>query len=57
MVFKVINSDEGTKYAMSEERVIPWRSPWTPGPVADALTELLREGAACCSAIPNCRRR
>lgn len=30
---------------MSEDRVIPWRSPGTPGPVADTLTELLREGA------------
>lgn len=30
---------------MSEERVMPWRSPGAPGLVANTLTELLREGA------------
>lgn len=30
---------------MGEDRMLPWRSPGTPRPVANTLTELLREGA------------
>lgn len=30
---------------MSEDKVIPLKNPGAPGPVADALTEVLREGA------------
>lgn len=45
MVFKVINSYGRNAYAMSEDKVIRLKSPGTPGPVHDALTEVLREGA------------
>jgi len=30
---------------MSEDKVIAWKNPGTPAPVADALTEILRAGA------------
>ncbi|WP_168175497.1 hypothetical protein [Methylocaldum sp. 14B] len=30
---------------MSEDKIIPLKNPGAPTPVADALTELLREGA------------
>ena len=45
MVFKVINSYERSEYAVSEDKVIQWKSPGAPGAVHDALTEVLREGA------------
>lgn len=45
MVFKVINSYERSEYAVSEDKVIQLKSPGTPGPAHDALTEVLREGA------------
>ncbi len=45
MVFEVINSYKRSEYAMSEDKIIPLKNPGAPTPVADALTELLREGA------------
>ena len=45
MVFKVINSYERSEYAVSEDKVIRFKSPGTPGSVQDALTDVLREGA------------
>jgi putative transposase len=45
MVFEVINSYKRSKYAMSEDKIIPLKNPGVPAPVADALTELRREGA------------
>jgi transposase-like protein len=45
MVFEVINSYGRSPYAMSEDKVIRWKSPGTPGAVQEALTEVLRAGA------------
>ena len=40
MVFKVINSYGRNEYAMSEEKLVRLKSPGTPGPVHEALTEV-----------------
>jgi|GEM_PF-4159828 len=45
MVFEVINSYKRSEYAMSEDKIILLKNPGAPTPVADASTELLREGA------------
>jgi hypothetical protein len=45
MVFKVIHSYKRSEYAMSEDKIIALKNPGAPTPVADALTEVLREGA------------
>jgi hypothetical protein len=45
MAFEVIHSYKRSEYAMSEDKIIALKNPGAPTPVADALTELLREDA------------